>query len=113
MASEQSERPVLEQHASSSDRFGMASIDSAEDENLRREPTNTTIREREFEPICPGDRAELTRIATTIGRTISLKPSHPGDIDLQRVDTLAGISIGDAVLDPQSPEFDVYKWARM
>jgi ATP-binding cassette, subfamily G (WHITE), member 2, PDR len=113
MASEQSDHLVLEQHASSIDRFEEGLIDTNDDEKLQREPTNASAREREFEPIRPGDRAELTRIATTIGRTISLKSSHLGDDGLQRVDTLAGVNIGDAVLDPQSPEFDVYKWARM
>ncbi|KAF2014159.1 ABC-transporter [Aaosphaeria arxii CBS 175.79] len=32
---------------------------------------------------------------------------------IQRLDTLAGVSFGDPVLDPRKPEFDMYKWARM
>lgn len=32
---------------------------------------------------------------------------------IQRLDTLAGVNLGDPVLDPTKPEFDMYKWARM
>jgi ATP-binding cassette, subfamily G (WHITE), member 2, PDR len=69
---------------------------------------------RQFEPIRSGDREELHRIASSFAgsvalqRTITAQPSG-----LERTDTLAGIQLGDAVLDPSSPEFDVYKWSRM
>jgi ATP-binding cassette subfamily G (WHITE) protein 2 (PDR) len=81
-----------------------------EDEKLGRTQTSATARERQFEPIRAGDREELQRLASTLGRTESYISTPDA---LQRVDTLAGIQIGDSVLDPTSPDFDVYKWARM
>jgi ATP-binding cassette, subfamily G (WHITE), member 2, PDR len=81
-----------------------------EAEKLARTQTSATARERQFEPIRAGDREELLRLASTLQRT----ESYVADPEaLERVDTLAGIELGDAVLDPMSPEFDVYKWARM
>jgi hypothetical protein len=82
----------------------------ADGEKLRRTETSATVREREFEPIRSGDREELQRLASTLGRTESYISTPDA---LQRVDTLAGVKIGDSVLDPTSPDFDVYKWARM
>jgi ATP-binding cassette, subfamily G (WHITE), member 2, PDR len=79
-------------------------------EKLGRTQTSVTARERQFEPIRAGDREELHRLASTLGRTESYISTPDA---LQRVDTLAGIQIGDSVLDPTSPDFDVYKWARM
>jgi ATP-binding cassette subfamily G (WHITE) protein 2 (PDR) len=91
------------------------SIETSDDEineveKLGRTQTSATARERQFEEIRAGDREELHRLASTLGRTESYI-STPGA--LERVDTLAGIQIGDSVLDPTSPNFDVYKWARM
>lgn len=85
-------------------------------ETTKSRRSTRTVKERQFEPINPGDREELNRIASTFTRTNTnhsrRSQSNAGD-DLERKDTLAGISAGDAVLDPSSPEFDSYKWARM
>ncbi|KAJ9634936.1 hypothetical protein H2199_008800 [Coniosporium tulheliwenetii] len=67
--------------------------------------------------INPEGRAEIHSIATRtqsfrISQTRSNKPI--GSVsDLERQDTLAGVEIGNPVLDPNSPEFDIYKWVRM
>lgn len=73
-----------------------------------------------YEPISPGDRAELTRLASTY-RSQSYISQAPGsttsaDVDadaLERKDTLYGLELGDEVFDPQSQKFDLYKWIRM
>lgn len=82
--------------------------------------TNRTNRsvERVYVPINPGDRAELTRLASnftepSLVRTRSRAASDAGPGGLHRSDTLYGVGLGDAVLDPKSPEFDAYKWSRM
>lgn len=92
-----------------------------------------------FMPVRPGDRAQLTHIATSmslrhqqqpsymtqgsyvtartsIARSSSYASEHASrdpSHDLERRDTLAGIEPGDPVLDPTSDQFDAYKWARM
>ena len=54
---------------------------------------------------------ELVRIASSLSRP---EPSAvPEDEQLRRTDTLAGISLGDPVLNPNREEFDFYKWVRM
>ena len=92
--------------------------DSSTDDDGTLQPTRTneTTRERQFEPIIAGDREELKRIASgfegsQIGRTFTHRTG--GNDDLQKQDTLAGVNVGDSVLDPNSPDFDVYKWTRM
>ena len=76
--------------------------------------SRSTVREPRFEPINAGDRQELHRIASSIGRPASLvRTATSHSSALERKDTLAGVDLGDAVLDPNSPEFDAYKWARM
>lgn len=52
---------------------------------------------------------ELTNVATELGRTSSIFAAR---VALSRSDTLAGIEPDDPVLDPTSPQFDVYKWAK-
>jgi ATP-binding cassette subfamily G (WHITE) protein 2 (PDR) len=80
----------------------------------RVQTTRTVTRERTFEPILPGDKEALTRLASNFSAAGgSLTRTDTRGSELQRSDTLAGIQIGDAVLDPRSPEFDVYKWSRM
>jgi ATP-binding cassette subfamily G (WHITE) protein 2 (PDR) len=91
-----------------------SSIETSDDEieevvKLGTIQTSATARERQFEPIRPGDREELHRLASTLSRTESYISTPEA---LKRVDTLAGIQFGDSVLDPTSPDFDVYKWAR-
>lgn len=71
-------------------------------------------RRNTFEEINAGDRAALHRLATEYGGTeAALSRVGTRASGLERQDTLAGIQTGDPVLDPKSPFFDVYKWARM
>lgn len=72
-------------------------------------------------PIDTGNEAELARLAlsisksdtfATITRRISYQSQPPTNEQFRR-DTLADIELGDPVLDPSSPEFNFYKWARM
>lgn len=83
----------------------------------RTSTTRTQARERIFEPIHSGDRAQLTRLAsnfsTRSGGGSSLSHTSTRRSGLARRDTLYGVNVGDAVLDPQSPDFDPYKWSRM
>jgi hypothetical protein len=102
------ERPILLPNRSSTD---------VEDENeLKMVQTTQSVRDRRaFEPVRSGDKEELQRIATTFGESVALArtKSHASAGGLQRRDTLADVQVGDPVLDPSSPEFDVYKWTRM
>jgi ATP-binding cassette, subfamily G (WHITE), member 2, PDR len=76
--------------------------------------TSSSGEERTFEPITSEDRAQLQKIASTFGGSVALARSNTGaSSKLERRDTLAGVELGDPVLDPASPEFNVYKWARM
>jgi ATP-binding cassette, subfamily G (WHITE), member 2, PDR len=82
----------------------------------RSQTTRSTrlARERTFEPINAGDRAELHRIASEFGGSVDLvRTATINSTVLERKDTLAGLEVGDPVLDPTSPEFDPYKWVRM
>ena len=82
--------------------------------HLTRTSTSRSMREREFQPIAVGDRAELHRIASTFaGAGGSLTRTSTRASGLERKDTLYNVNIGDPVLDPANPEFDPYKWTRM
>ncbi|KAG4429722.1 GTPase-activating protein [Cadophora sp. M221] len=85
------------------------------DEKLERVETTRSMRDRrQFEPVTSRDREELHRIASTFsGRNALSRTNTALSAPLERPDTLAGVNIGDPVLDPGSPEFDVYKWSRM
>ena len=85
------------------------------DTTLHKTNTSKSVRDRrQFEPIRSGDREELHRIASSFGGSISLNRTKTRESSaLERRDTLAGVNIGDAVLDPKSPEFDVYIWSKM
>lgn len=92
------------------------SSEITDDGTLRRVSTSrSTLEQRIFVPINPGDTAELVRIATKIERTKSgAANGEIGDgADLEKKDTLYGIALGDPVVDPTHKDFDVYKWARM
>ncbi len=78
----------------------------------KTQTSKTALERRQFSPIQAGDAEELTRIATSMTGAGPLSRATTGS-ELQRRDTLAGISFGNPVLDPKSPEFDPYKWARM
>jgi hypothetical protein len=82
--------------------------------DLKRIQTTKSMRERRalFEPIATGDRAELKRIASNWEGESLVRSSTRGS-GLERRDTLAGVNIGDSVLDPKSEDFDPYKWSRM
>jgi hypothetical protein len=98
------ERPALVAAESSTE---------SEEETIERTPTGRSTVERRFEPINAGDREELQRIASSFGGSATLSRTQTAASSLERRDTLAGVNIGDPVLDPENPEFDVYKWTRM
>jgi ATP-binding cassette subfamily G (WHITE) protein 2 (PDR) len=86
----------------------------AEKDTLERTDTSSTENERTFQPIMAGDREELKKIASTFDGSAALGRSNTNASSaLSRRDTLAGVNLGDPVLDPSSPDFNVYKWARM
>lgn len=79
---------------------------TSKSEHLRRQNT--------FEPIRDGDRAALQRLASEFSGNDELARVLTGvSSTLQRRETLAGFEPGNPILDPKSPEFDVYKWAKM
>lgn len=62
----------------------------------------------------PQSKPELVRIASAFERVDTRETPHDGESgQLERSDTLAGIQLGDPVLDPSKPEFNFYKWVRM
>jgi hypothetical protein len=91
-------------------------IEDEKDLRIQRIQTSRSARERrQFAPIRTGDAEELAKIATSLegaGGSLTRTSTARGE-ELQRRDTLAGIDVGDSVLDPKSPDFDPYKWARM
>lgn len=62
-----------------------------------------------------GVRPEMREIDALPSNTTERGPVNAGKrMELKRVATeLHGIEFGDSVLDPTSPDFDVYKWAKM
>ena len=74
----------------------------------------------EYDPLPPGDRAELRRLATTLRSKSYLSQGQGSTNDtnadpeaLERKDTLYGLELNDEVFDPNSQKFDLYKWIRM
>lgn len=101
---------------------GSTSSNFDEAKPFDKPPTSIpAARARDFEEVIPGDRAELRRIATGLRSRSTSFATSIGDLQhsttarevLTRKDTLHNVNIGDPVLDPTSPEFDGYKWARM
>ena len=87
---------------------------NAEGATLEKTDTSSTGRARTYEPITSEDEAQLHRIASSFGGSFALARTNTVASDrLERRDTLAGVELGDPVLDPGSPDFNVYKWARM
>jgi hypothetical protein len=82
-------------------------------ERVQTNATTRTVRERKFEPIGTGDREELTLLASTFNRREAVFSAQDIGAKPERKDSLDGIEFGDSVLDPMSPDFDAYKWARM
>ena len=74
--------------------------------NLERKATEI------FNQIPQEERAQLRRLATFHKTQTAAKSVASAGTDLERVDTLAGISYDDPRLDPENPEFDTYIWAR-
>ena len=102
------EKPELQHTHSSTD------VESPKLERSHTTRSTRLSREKTFESINPGDRAALVRIASEFGGNAELVRSATRQSTvLERQDTLAGLEFGDAVLDPSSPEFDIYKWIRM
>ena len=68
-----------------------------------------------FEPIHAGDTEALQRLASQYGGTDGAlsRVGTRASAGLERRDTLYGLQSDDPVLNPNSPSFDVYKWARM
>jgi len=96
--------------------------ESVDQYNSREETESEDVEElpsHQFEPIHAGDRQQLVRLASSYRTTSLNRHSSVGrrssiqNNDLERKDTLAGVEIGDPVLDPSSDKFDAYKWARM
>lgn len=74
--------------------------------------------DKPYEPLDPSVRAQLTRLASRTQSYYSQRRSSSVNQNddpeaLQRRGTLEGLELGDEVLDPQSPKFDLYKWIRM
>lgn len=101
--------------SSSSAGTALESYEYPEHVHTSRDDTDVEEIMREFEPIQPGDRQQLYRLASVMSQ--KSRPSadrrSTTDYGLERKDTLAGVEVGNAVLDPSSDQFDSYKWARM
>lgn len=89
-----------------------------EKDDLEISPSRKSLARRStFSPI---QTQTLHRIASSFqarsptSDSITRSPTDKSHrADLERHDTLHGIKPGDAVLDPSSENFDVYKWSRM
>ena len=73
----------------------------------------------EYEPISPGDRETLKRLATQLSRSRSQysqtrrnSTATAAGSALERQDTIAGLQLDDPVLDPNSPKFDLVSWRK-
>ena len=64
-----------------------------------------------FSMIPKEELSQLQKLAT-FHRT-QTQGTAPKTTDLEKVDTYAGVGFEDPRLDPESPEFDVYVWARV
>ncbi|KAI9730558.1 MAG: hypothetical protein M1834_005799 [Cirrosporium novae-zelandiae] len=104
------------------------SVDGQPQELSPSDHTDAVEAPRTYDPITSHDRLELTRIASSFSierkslertnsleRTKSRVSSHKfkEEPEPDPDDTLNGLDSDDPVLDPNSPQFDVYKWACM
>lgn len=108
----------ISNHQQDVERPESSSSDDSLDPDSTLEPvlTNETAREPQFESIRAGDREQLQKIASGFGGSQlgrSLTNGTAGTHELEKQDTLYGVKLGDSTLDPNSPDFDVYKWAKM
>ena len=92
--------------------------EEAEDssDEIRRGSSSSTVNREAYQPVQPGDRETLTRLASHLSRNqsyLSRRDTKGTSDGLERQDTLAGLEWGDPVFDPNSPKFDFYKWLRM
>lgn len=91
-----------------------AEVEVDDKDAIERTETGKSNIERQFEPVKHGDREKLHRIASEFGGSVALSRTQTrGSVALEKIDTLHGVKLGDSVLDPSSPDFDVYKWTRM
>ncbi|KAK9371702.1 ABC-2 type transporter-domain-containing protein [Lipomyces chichibuensis] len=58
-------------------------------------------------------RPDLARLASVFSNAEYRTAADDGEDSLEPKDTLAGVELGNPVLDPSKPEFDFYKWVRM
>ena len=87
-------------------------VDSMEQlEKIRT--SRSVVRQQQFEPIHSGDREQIARVASVFRTQSQATRNSTTDTNLGRRDTIYGLELGQPVLDPESPEFDSYKWARM
>lgn len=89
--------------------------DEEDEDDLKRVQTTQSVRDRRaFQPVLSSDKEALQRIASTFGEEVNLARTKTRRSSvLERKDTLAGLNMGDDILDPNSPDFDVYRWSRM
>ncbi|RDL33925.1 putative ABC1 transport protein [Venustampulla echinocandica] len=89
-------------------------LEGGEDGSRASISTGASSRERQFEHVAPEDRAELHRIASSIGGSVAFARSQSiPSATIEQRNMLVGMETGDPVLDPTSPRFDVYKWTKM
>lgn len=89
--------------------------EAAEDPQATEKGQRNSLHDRGYEPINPGDEGVLTRLATQMSRPNRSRSNTGASTQhsLERSDTLAGVEIGDPVLDPASPKFDLRTYIRM
>ena len=93
----------------------LAGKEAIEDSSDRKDSSDSSS--GLYEPINAGDEQVLRRLATQLSRSQSQysrrSSTYGADQALERKGTLEGVEIGDPVLDPNSPQFDLYKYLRM
>ena len=64
-----------------------------------------------YQPITTDQRAQLGRLASVMS-TSTTKVLSNEEGRLEKLDTLEGVDTGHPALNPQSDQFDVYKWVK-
>ncbi|KAH8695262.1 putative ABC multidrug transporter [Talaromyces proteolyticus] len=65
-----------------------------------------------FEPVRPGDREELTRIASSLSSRRASTLGRRESNAITRLDTVDELALEDPRLEPANTKFDAYLWAR-
>jgi len=60
-----------------------------------------------------GQKSDFARLASVLSKAEFPETLDDGQKGVERRDTLAGVELGDPVLNPSKPEFDFYKCVRM